>query len=54
MLMLLREDKLRLMGGKYEDRDMEADDPDDVLNDEYWKNNYVENEEEEYSPFDFS
>lgn len=54
MLMLLREDKLRLMGGKYEDRDMEVDDPDDVLNDEYWKNNYVENEEEEYSPFDFS
>ena len=54
MLMLLREDKLRLMGGKYEDRDTYEDDPDDVLNDEYWKNNYVEREEEEYVPFDFT
>jgi hypothetical protein len=43
MLMLLREDKLRLMGGKYDDRDSIEDDPDDILNDEYFKNNYKGN-----------
>jgi hypothetical protein len=43
MLMLLREDKLRLMGGKYDDRDSIEDDPDDLLNDEYFKNNYKGN-----------
>ena len=40
MLMLLREDRLRLMGGKYDDRDTDVDDPDDILNDEYFKNNF--------------
>ena len=46
--------KWLLTPGKYEDRDTYEDDPDDVLNDEYWKNNYVEREEEEYVPFDFT
>ena len=39
MLMLLREDRLRLMGGKYEDRDTKEEEG-GVLNDEYFKNNY--------------
>ncbi len=39
MLMLLREDKLRLMGGKYDEREFD-DDSDDVLNDSYWSDNY--------------
>lgn len=39
MLMLLREDKLRLMGGRYEGRENDVDD-DDVLNDSYWGDNY--------------
>lgn len=42
MLMLLREDRLRLMGGKYDNRDTDVEDPDDLLNDEYFKNNYHE------------
>lgn len=46
MLMLLREDRLRLMGGKYDERDTDPDDPDDILNDEYWKNNYQEETED--------
>ena len=39
MLMLLREDKLRLMGGKYDEREFD-DGSDDVLNDSYWSDNY--------------
>ena len=54
MLMLLREDRLRLMGGKYDEKNTDYDDPDDVLNDEYWKNNYIESEQDEYVPFDFT
>ena len=46
MLMLLREDRLRLMGGKYEDRDTIDDDPDDILNDEYWSKNFRGNDED--------
>lgn len=46
MLMLLREDRLRLMGGKYNDRMQDYDDPDDLLNDEYWSNNYHDNGED--------
>lgn len=38
MLMLLREDKLRLMGGKY-DADIEESD-EGIWNDPYWDNNY--------------
>jgi hypothetical protein len=38
MLMLLREDKLRLMGGKY-DADIEESD-EGIWNDPYWSNNY--------------
>ena len=39
MLMLLREDKLRLMGGQYNGKD-DIPDSDDIINDEYWKNNF--------------
>lgn len=42
MLMLLREDKLRLMGGYYNGKDEDWEDPDDILNDEYWKNNFTD------------
>ena len=45
--MLLREDKLRLMGGSYNGRDDDWEDPDDVLNDEYWSNNFKGNGEED-------
>jgi hypothetical protein len=40
MLMLLREDKLRLMGGKY-DADIEESD-EGIWNDPYWDNNYMD------------
>lgn len=40
MLMLLREDKLRLMGGKYEAGRNDEDDPDDPANDPFFINNY--------------
>ena len=46
MLMLLREDKLRLMGGRYDGRENEPDDPDDILNDNYWSDNYQGNSDE--------
>lgn len=49
MLMLLREDKLRLLGGSYNGKDEDWEDPDDLSNDEYWKNNYRMTEEEEDS-----
>lgn len=39
MLMLLREDRLRLMGGRYDGKENEIDN-DDVLNDSYWADNY--------------
>ena len=47
MLMLLREDKLRLMGGSYNGMDTDVLDDDDVLNDPYWKDNYVAYDEED-------
>ena len=40
MLMLLREDKLRLMGGRFNDVDVDYEDPNDISNDSYWKDNY--------------
>jgi hypothetical protein len=46
MLMLLREDKLRLMGGRYNGREDDWEDPDDIANDEYWKNNFSDDEED--------
>ena len=42
MTMLLREDKLRLMGGRYNGYE-EIEDEDDVLNDAYWNENYKGN-----------
>lgn len=42
MLMLLREDRLRLMGGNYNGRDDDWEDPDDIANDDYWKNNFTD------------
>lgn len=47
MLMLLREDKLRLMGGSYNGRDDDIPDPDDPANDEFWSNNYHDGDEDE-------
>jgi hypothetical protein len=47
MLMLLREDKLRLMGGSYNGRDDDIPDPDDPANDEFWSNNYHDVDEDE-------
>ena len=34
------------MGGKYDNRDTDVEDPDDLLNDEYFKNNYHEESED--------
>ena len=47
MLMLLREDKLRLMGGSYNGRDDDIPDPNDPANDEFWSNNYRDEDEDE-------
>lgn len=44
MLMLLREDKLRLMGGRYNNQKQDVYDPDDPANDDFFKNNYPEEE----------
>ena len=46
MLMLIREDKLRLMGGSYNGRDDDWEDPNDIANDDYWKNNYKDTGED--------
>ena len=46
MLMLLREDKLRLMGGHYQGIESDFEDPDDISNDDYWKNNFQDNGED--------
>jgi hypothetical protein len=46
MLMLLREDKLRLMGGSYNGRDEGVPDPDDIANDEYWRENFTQSDED--------
>ena len=46
MLMLIREDKLRLMGGQYNGRDEGIPDPNDIANDEYWKNNFKDTGED--------
>jgi hypothetical protein len=45
--MLLREDKLRLMGGQYNGKDEDWNDPDDPANDEFWSNNYQDKDEDE-------
>ena len=49
MLMLIREDKLRLMGGSYNGRDDDWEDPDDILNDDYWSKNFIDNGEDALS-----
>lgn len=46
MLMLLREDKLRLMGGDYKRYEEDAYDPDDPANDDFFRDNYPEEEED--------
>ena len=46
MLMLIREDKLRLMGGQYNGRNDGIPDPDDIANDDYWKNNFKDTGED--------
>ena len=45
MLMLLREDKLRLMGGKYKAQEEDVNDPNDPANDSFF-DNYPGNKEE--------
>ena len=45
MLMLLREDKLRLMGGKYKVQEEDVNDPNDPANDSFF-DNYPGNKEE--------
>ena len=40
MLMLLREDRLRLYGGSYREEEADVYDPDDIVNDPYWENNW--------------
>ena len=49
MLMLIREDKLRLMGGSYNGRDDDWEDPDDILNDDYWSKNFIDTGEDALS-----
>lgn len=44
MLMLLREDKLRLMGGQYNGRDDDIPDPDSIENDPYWNDNFTDSD----------
>ena len=45
MLMLLREDKLRLMGGKFDREKQDEKDPNDPQNDDFFKDNYPYEEE---------
>lgn len=45
MLMLLREDKLRLMGGKFDREKQDEKDPNDPQNDDFFKDNYPYDEE---------
>ena len=45
MLMLLREDKLRLMGGRYDAERQSSYDPDDIVNDDYWKDNFPDDDD---------
>lgn len=47
MLMLLREDRLRLMGGSYNEKELEEIE-DERFEDEYWKNNYTESESDSF------
>jgi hypothetical protein len=53
MLMLLREDRLRLMGGKYSGERDDVEDPDDVANDDYWKNNYIGGNEDAFEDMEY-
>ena len=48
MLMLLREDRLRLYGGSYREEEVDVYDPDDIVNDPYWDNNYKDMSEEDF------
>jgi hypothetical protein len=43
--MLLREDKLRLMGGRYDAERQSSYDPDDLVNDDYWKDNFPDDDD---------
>lgn len=52
MLMLLREDRLRLMGGKYDKDRQEAYDPDDPMNDPFFLDNYKDNDEDDIMNMD--
>ena len=52
MLMLLREDRLRLMGGKFDREASEYEDPNDPINDSYWKDNYNDSGEESWKDYD--
>lgn len=47
MLMLLREDRLRLMGGKYDKDRQETYDPDDPINDPFFLENYKGSNDED-------
>ena len=46
MLMLIREDKLRLAGGRFNNHTEDAYDPDDPANDAFFTDNYPEEEDE--------
>ena len=46
MLMLFREDKLRLMGGRYNNHTEDVYDPDDPANDSFFRDNYPDEEDE--------
>jgi hypothetical protein len=48
MVMLLREDRLRLYGGSYKENEVDVYDPDDIINDPYWKDNYQDTDEEDF------
>jgi hypothetical protein len=48
MLMLLREDKLRLMGGSYNGREDDISDPDDIANDSYWEDNFHDTDKDSW------
>ena len=48
MLMLLREYRLRLYGGNYREDEAGVYDPDDIVNDPYWENNYKDMSDEDF------
>ena len=48
MLMLLREDRLRLYGGSYRGEEADVYDPDDIVNDPYWEENWKGSEDDDF------